>query len=782
MQWTLKNSIRILGILLLLGGLGAGYGVYHQFSHFNRMVLERFEGRLWELPAHVYARPFELYPELRLRPEIFERALNHMRYQKVENQAHLDSPGKYFRKEGLFTLFRRFFEFEDENQPSGKIQVNFQKNRVKSLQVMGSETQSEILRLAPAMIGAFYPKNNEDRVLLTLKTAPPLLSNAVISVEDRTFYTHYGVEPLSILRALMVNIQKGHVVQGGSTLTQQLAKNFFLAPEKSFKRKLDELFMAVAMEENFSKDEILETYLNEVYLGQDGTRAIHGFGLASSFYFGKDLKDLKANEMALLVGMLKGPSRYNPRKHPERALKRRNIVLTLLRDQGILSPDITKQAMTAPLGVINKVSKGNSPFPAYLDLVKRQLLKEYQESDLRSAGLRIFTTLDLQVQLAAEQAIQSELKSIEAARRLSPNKLEAGVVVTATGSNEVLALVGGKNARAKSFNRGLDAKRPIGSLVKPAVFLTAFGDPKHYTPVTPIEDRAVSVPQPGGQPWIPKNYDRIYHGTIPLYLALVHSYNASTVRLGLDLGLPAVLETLKKMGFEREIPMYPASLLGTMEMSPLEVAQIYQTLASGGFFSPIRTIRSIHKTDGSILQRYPLHIKQNFPAGPVYLVNKILQTVVTKGTAASLKQMIPKSWGTAGKTGTTNDLKDSWFAGFTGNQLAVVWVGRDDNKPCGLTGATGAMRVWGRFMGEVPNMPLVLVPPDDVEMVVVDKKTGLTTRKGSRNAMVVPFIKGSAPEKRVHASRKAGKGDHGIKKEDENSGSQFILWLKDLFK
>ena len=780
MQWTSKKSIGILVVLFLLGGLG--YGVYHQYSRFNRMVLERFEGRLWELPARVYARPLELYPGLRLKPGIFEQALNHMRFQKVAALAELDSPGKYFRNKGLFTLFRRFFEFEDENQPSGKIQVSFQKNRVKSLQIMDSGIQSEILRLAPALIGSFYPRNNEDRTLLSLKTTPPLLTQTLISVEDRTFYTHHGIEPLAILRALVVNIRKGYAAQGASTLSQQLAKNFFLTREKSFKRKLDEMFVAVAMEMNFNKDEILETYLNEVYLGQDGNRAIHGFGLASPFYFGKNPEDLKAHEIALLVGMLKGPSRYNPRKHPERALKRRNTVLALLRDRNILSPHMTEQAMTAPLGVINKASKGNSPFPAYLDLVKGQLLKEYRESDLRSAGLSIFTTLDLQTQLAAEQAVGSELKAIEVGHRLPPGKLEAGVVVTATGSNEVLALVGGRNAQAKSFNRGLNAKRPIGSLVKPAVFLTALSDPKRYTLVTPIEDRPVSVPQPNGEPWIPRNYDRTYHGTIPLYLALVHSYNASTVRLGLNLGLPAVLKTLGKMGFQKKIPMYPASLLGSMEMSPLEVAQIYQTLASGGFYSPIRSIRSIHKTNGSILQRYPIHIKQNFDAGPVYLLNRVLQTVVMKGTAASLKHMIPQSWGTAGKTGTTNDLRDSWFAGFTGNQLAIVWVGRDDNKPCGLTGATGAMRVWGRFMSEIPNTPLILVPPDDVEFVAIDEKTGLPTHKGRRNTMAFPFIKGSAPEKEAHVSGKAGKEDPGIKTEDDNTGSQFIDWLKDLFK
>jgi penicillin-binding protein 1B len=777
-----KKSIRILLLLLLLGAVGAGYGVYHQFSRFNRTVLERFEGRLWELPARVYARPFELYPGLRLDPEVFEGVLKLMRYGRVEALADMDNPGKYFREKNSFVIFNRFFEFEDETQASEIIRVAFQKNAVKSINGMHSGTPSEILRLAPALIGSFYPRNHEDRVLLALKSAPPLLPKTLIAVEDRTFYTHYGVNPLAIMRALLVNIRKGQAAQGASTISQQLAKNFFLSPEKSFKRKLDELFMAVAMEMNYSKDEILETYLNELYLGQDGNRAIHGFGLASLFYFGKDLRDLQAHEIALLVGMLKGPSRYNPRKFPERSIKRRNTVLTLLGDQGILSPEEAQQAMARPLGVINKPSKGTSPFPAYLDLVKRQLLKEYRESDLRTAGLCIYTTLDLQLQLSAEKAVSFELNHIETRRRLLPQKLEVGMVVTATGSNEVLALVGGREPRRKSFNRGLDAKRPVGSLIKPAVFLTALNDPQKYTLLTPIEDRPVRVPRPNGQPWVPKNYDRTYHGTIPLYLALVHSYNASTVRLGLDLGLPAVLETVQKMGFKRNIAMYPASLLGTMGMSPLEVAQIYQTLASGGFYSPIRTVRSIYKPDGSILESYPLNILQNFDPGPVYLLNNILQTVVTKGSAATLRKMIPRSWGTAGKTGTTNDLRDSWFAGFTGNQLAVVWVGRDDNKPCGLTGATGAMRVWGRFMAEVPNSPLILAQPEDVEVVMIDKRTGFPTRTEGQNAMRVPFIKGSTPERPAKGPGPAGKLDQREKPKDENAGSIFVDWLKDLFK
>ncbi len=765
-----KKIIRVFLLLFLAGCVVSGFAIYQRYERFNKMVMERFHGQLWELPARVYALPLALYPGMPMKTEILELALKHMQYRGVKTLKKLDSPGQYHRHGDLFTVFRKPYTLGKKFHGPLKIQVKMKRNTVLSIKDLPSQETREMIRLSPALIGSFYPKNNEDRVLLDLAHTPPLLCKTLIAVEDRSFNSHHGIDPLAILRAMLINLREGRASQGASTITQQLAKNYFLTPEKSFKRKLDEMFVAVAMERNFSKDDILETYLNEVYLGQDGNRAIHGFGLASTFYFGKHPDALKPHEIALLVGMLKGPSRYNPRKYPERALARRNRVLRILQDQGVLSKDVVQRAMSAPLDIIEDPMSTHSPFPAYLDLVKRQLLTEYRESDLRSAGMRIFTTLDLQVQLSAQRAADRELHSIESAHRIEPQTLETAVVVTATAGNEVLALLNGRKASARGFNRSLDARRAIGSLIKPAVFLTALSHPERYTLITPITDGPVNVPLPNGKSWRPENYDHRYHGTIPLYQALVHSYNASTVRLGMDLGLPAVSETLKELGFTRKVRMYPSSLLGTVEMAPLEVAQIYQTLASGGFYSPIRAIGSVFKSDGSILRRYPLSVKQNLGPGPVYLINKVLQTVVTEGTAASLKEMVPQSWGTAGKTGTTNELRDSWFAGFTGSKLAVVWVGRDDNRPCGLSGATGAMRLWGRLMEAVPNTPLLLTPPEDVKTVAVNIETGL--QSSGANILSVPFIKGSEP------SRKA----QGLNKKKHESETDFIKWLKDLFK
>ncbi|PIE63248.1 MAG: penicillin-binding protein 1B [Desulfobacter postgatei] len=771
----LRQLVIFFLVFTCLAVFGYAYLINHQ-------VAERFKKRLWDVPAKVYARPMTLYPGLQLSAKSLVQELDLLGYRRVDTQEQLSVPGTYTRYHGRFTLNCRPFDFGTHRRPLRRIAVTISGGRITRLKT--GQRDADMEPLDPVMIGQFYPSSMEDRILLDSEHIPELLKNSIVAVEDKHFYSHYGVDFKSILRAIVVNIRQGRFTQGASTLTQQLAKNFFLSPEKTLKRKISEAFVSAAIERQFTKEQILEAYINEVYLGQDGARAIHGFGLGAQFYFGKSLELLSPEETALLVGMLKGPSVYNPRVYPDRAMARRNIVLGLMADQGLLSSAQLTKALGRPLGVIPVPRQWRFPF--YLDLVKRRLLKEYREKDLKTMGLRIFTPLDPLVQLAAEKGVADFM----AGRN---SKLEAGVVVAAGATNEIQALVGGKDSKYKGFNRALDAMRPIGSLVKPVVYLSALEQPENYTLVTPINDGPVSL-KSGNQLWKPMNFDKKFHGDLPLYQALVFSYNTSTVRLGMDLGLETVFETMAQLGFKPAAPLVPAMLLGSFDMTPVQVAQVYHTLSSGGFYTPSRVINAVFTPDGKTLQRYPLRIEQHLDPGAVFLVGKTLQAVVSEGTGRSLSRWLSPDLGIAGKTGTTNDLRDTWFAGFSGNRLAVVWVGRDDNKPTGLTGATGAMQVFGRIMSQIPNTPLVLTPPANIEWAVINPRTGLRTQNNTPDALAMPFIRGSAPvlfdpvpgpvfdpdaDAIPTIPAAPGADKHTMKKKKPR---YLIDWLKDVFK
>ncbi len=503
--------------------------------------------------------------------------------------------------------------------------------------------------------------------------------------------------------------------------------------------------MAVLLEIHYRKDEILETYLNEVYLGQDGNREIHGFGLAAPFYFDQPLSHLDLPEAALLVGMLKGPTYFSPRRHPQRALERRNLVLGEMAEAGVITAEQERSAQAAPLGVVERPPRGTSPYPAFLNLVYRQLTRDYRDQDLRSEGLQIFTTLDPRVQRAAETALSKRLARLEKDRAIKPATLQGALVVTSTQNAEVQALVGGRDPRFEGFNRALDAQRPIGSLIKPVVYLTALEQPKSYTLATLLDDSPLVLQQAGTGDWAPQNYDKEFHGEVSLQAALANSYNVPTVRLGLSLGVSRVMANLQRLGIDRDLPEFASSLLGSNALSPLEVTQVYQTIAGGGFRTPLRAIRAVLTAEGEPLQRYPLNVEQTIEPAPLYLLTTAMQDVVREGTARGLAGYLPPALDAAGKTGTTDDFRDSWFAGFTEDRLAVVWVGRDDNVSTGLTGASGAMTVWGDMMAGLNPEPLILPEPENIERVWIDPVSGLRSGKGCRDAVEIPFIAGSAP-------------------------------------
>jgi penicillin-binding protein 1B len=733
-RFTKKKPFVIVVLIGML--LVASCVVYLDFA-----VRARFEGKRFALPARVYARPLELYPGQKLRITELLAELSLLGYRET---ARPGAPGSYRWGGQVVELVTRPFAFGNGRQESMALRVIFKGGGVQALQRRADGISLDLARLDPAMIGGIYPGKNEDRVLVGLSDVPRHVVDALVAVEDNRYYSHHGIDPRGIARAVFTIISGGGL-QGGSTLTQQLVKNFYLTADRTLRRKLTEMVMAVLLEIHYSKEEILETYLNEVYLGQDGNRAIHGFGLAASFFFDKPLEKTSLPETALLVGLLKGPAYYNPRRHPKRATERRNLVLAKMAEGGFITKNQQLEARSAALGVIDRPPRGTSPYPAFLDLVLRQLRRDYREEDLRSEGLRVITTLDPRVQGAAEKSLAGRLTLLEKSRAGMAAGLQGAVVVTSAHDAEVQAVVGDRNPRYKGFDRALDARRPVGSLIKPVVYLTALQDPQRYTLATLLDDSPLVLKQTGTGDWEPQNYDKQSHGQVPLRTALVNSYNICTARLGLAIGVAPVMDNLQRLGIERELSAYAASLLGVNALSPLEVAQIYQAIAAGGFRTPLKAIRDVLTADGDPLQRYSLDILQVVDPASLYLLTVALQDVVREGTARGLAAFLPAELQVAGKTGTTDEFRDSWFAGFTGDRLAVVWVGRDDNRPTGLTGAAGAMTVWGDMMAGLGPEPLILSEPEGIERAWIDPASGLLSDSSCPGAVELPFVAGSAP-------------------------------------
>ncbi len=729
-----------VGLVLLAMLVVGGYSLY-----LSQIVRIKFEGKRWAVPARVYARPLELYAGANLTPTRLQAELQALGYRKVKQVKGI---AQWSQSGSRFVFHTREFLFWDGVEPAHKVDLRISGNTVSVLKDGVSGKSLDVLRLEPPEIGSIYPSHKEDRVLVRRDEIPDHLVGALLAAEDRAYFQHHGVNIYSIARALLANVKAGRTVQGGSTLTQQLVKNFFLTPERSLWRKVNEALMAIILDARYGKEEILEAYANEVFLGQDGDRAIHGFGLAAYYYFNRPLRELNLTETALLVGLLKGASYYNPRTHPERALKRRNLVLQLMADQGFINQAMADKAMKMPLGVGRKGRRSSARHPAFIDLVRRQLQRDYQEEDLTSEGLRIFTTLDPWAQQTLDEQIGKGLSALEKSRKLPGDSLQAAMVLVSPQGGEIRALSGGREVGFAGFNRALDAVRPIGSLIKPVIYLLALSRPGEYSLVTLLDDEPVRLEDAKGRVWAPKNYDRKTHGLVPLHTALAKSYNLATVHLGLSLGIKNVVSLLRRMGVQRQLSPLPSLLLGAVSLSPLEVAQFYQVFASSGFRSPLRAIREIVDSQGRPLQRYPLEVAQVIDPGPVYLLNRNLVEVMRAGTGRGIRKYLPESLEVAGKTGTTDELRDSWFAGFSGDWLAVAWVGRDDNKPAGLTGSSGALVLWGRVMKVLKPQPLGLPPPQDVVYIWVDPQTGYLSAEHCEGAVAMPFIRGSEPRLR----------------------------------
>ncbi len=765
LRWFLLILLLALFIIAVLVGLYT--------LKLDKQVTSQFEGKRWELPARVYARPLELYAAKHIKADDLEAELKLLHYRKRDS---LSQPGDYSRSRSEFSIYTRAFPFPDGPEQSRKIRLRFDSDQISELSSIDQKrTEIPLLRLEPALIANIYPKSNEDRILVRREQVPELLIQTLLAMEDQKFYQHRGVRPTSIVRAMLANLKAGRTIQGGSTLTQQLVKNFFLSNDRTLKRKANEAIMSLLLEWHYDKDEILEVYLNEIFLGQSGKRAIHGFGLASQYYFQRPLKELQIDQIALLVAIVKGASWYDPRRHPERALQRRNLVIDTMVNAGKIASSFAQQVKLKPLDVVEVSPSGVTPFPAFLQLVKKQLKRDYKEEDLNSEGLVIFTTLDPGIQIKAENAVIQRLDALEKSQGLPEGILEAAIVVTSVEQGEVLAIVGGRDPRFPGYNRTLDTRRPIGSLIKPVVYLTALQE-MNFNLATLLDDSEFTLELETGN-WSPQNYDNEYRGQVKLIDALVHSYNIPTVRLGMQVGTRKIIKNLNLLGVQRKVNSYPSMLLGSVELPPIEVAQIYQSIAANGYRTPLRTILTVVSPRGDKLQRYPLTVEQAVSSDVDYLLQAAMHEVTVNGTARSLQNRLPESLPVAGKTGTTDQLRDSWFAGFSGGHVIVAWVGRDDNQPTGLTGSSGALPIWADIMSDIVTRPLQPVQPDGVEWKLVDRVTGALAGDGCQDTQWLPFITGREPQSQIECQ--AFGETEGLVDNQKQGGFE---WLKNLFQ
>ena len=722
---------RVIGWFLATVLLVAGFYVLW----LDYRVVDRFTGRIWSLPARVYARPLELYVGKKMTVEELLFELKNLDYQQVDQPPA--RPGRFHRSRNQFEIKTRAFRFWDAYEESREIRIDISGGTVTSLYGLRDRKAIPLIRLDPVYITGIFPAHGEDRILVKLDDAPDVFLQMLVMVEDRRFYEHIGIDPKSIGRALLANIRAGRTVQGGSTITQQLVKNLFLTPERNLWRKMNEAVMALLLELHYDKEQILETYLNEVYLGQDNERAIHGFGLASDFYFGKSLSELDLDQMAVLIGMVKGASYYNPARNPERATERRNTVIDIIQSNGLISESQAAIHKSRELAITTRNKR--SLYPAFINLVQRQLTRDYDAEDLKSEGLQIFTTLDPFIQQATERAVRSTVPALDP----ESDDLQAAAVIASVDSGEVLAVVGDRNPAFAGFNRALDAQRHIGSLMKPVIYLTAVRQSDTYTLSSLLSDTRLRVQGEDKKIWEPENFDREFHGDVIMYEALLKSYNIPAARLGLELGLSNISDTLRQLGSNQVLPPYPSITLGAVDMSPFEIASIYQTFAANGFHSPLRSVRAVLDAEGMPLKRYELDVKRETDPAAIALINFVLNQVTHSGTAKGLAGQLDIE--VAGKTGTSDELNDSWFAGFSRDKVAVVWVGFDDQRTTGLTGSSGAMRVWRRIFQTISAASFEPALPDDIHMVWVDRETGLLSARRCENAVELPFIKGSEP-------------------------------------
>ncbi|MBW3563401.1 MAG: PBP1A family penicillin-binding protein [Acidobacteria bacterium] len=712
---TIAWSVVILAIVMVVS---AGL-LYYQAT-------KRFEIRRVSLPTLIYTDATPLRPGVETTADQLEARLQRLGYRAVEEPS---KEGEYNREGTTFAIWGRSFDYPDGDREGGLYTVNLAGGAIESVTNGPEGAPVETAILEPELLTSILSDRLENRSPVTLEQIPEHLQDAVIVAEDVRFRRHAGVDPLGIFRALFANLRSGGVREGGSTLTQQLVKNYYLTGEQSYRRKILEAFMAVILEARYSKNEILSAYLNDIYLGRDQSISIIGVGQASRFYFGKPVSEIGISESALLASMIPSPNNYSPFEAPDTAKKRRDRVLKRMLDAGEITEEEYEEAVeTALPEAPDRTRRNLGSIPFFVDAVIRELQENYGIDDPAGQGLSVYTTIDLGWQEAAATRLKTGLERLARTVpeiRSRPEPVQGALIAVDVPSGEIRALVGGRDFEISQFNRALSAERQVGSLFKPFILLAAFEpslSKQNITPATQVKDEPFTYKRRFARDWSPKNYEGAYYGVVTVRQMLEKSMNTASVRLGLATGLDAVIRAAKAVGIEAELDEVPALFLGSADIPPIQMAEAYTTIARMGSRIPLHTVRYIVDEDGDVVKG-EVDSLQVFPERDAYLVVDVMKGVVDRGTAAGVRASGFRA-PAAGKTGTTNDRRDSWFIGFTPDILALTWVGFDDNAPIGVSGSEGALPIWTSFIRDVADGNRDFAVPPGITFVTIDRTTG----------------------------------------------------------
>ena len=737
----IKLSIIAIPIALLF--------MFHYSKKVDKLISVKFDQeRRWNVPSTIYTDAEYIYTGFDVKARHLIKKLDRLSYRHVKK---VSLPGDYSIGKTNIAIYLHDFEYPSQDFKGFSVKLNLENDKVVSIIKVDDKSEIGLIRLEPEELAPIFDSAMEKRTLIQLNEVPEGLIASILLIEDERFFKHRGVDPRGIARAFVVNLKHGRVVQGGSTLTQQLVKNFFLYPRRSIWRKLNEMFIAWRIERAHTKSEILQAYLNEIYLGQRGTASINGVGEAAKYYFAKNVGQLTIAECAVIAGMIKAPNLYNAYKNPEKAIERRNIVLMKLYSAGLLSKDHYEESINEPI-ITPKLSIKNISAPYFVDYVKTELAENFPSEILQSEGLKIFTTLDMTDQIFAEKAVEDGLKSIESyyKKRLpKKDELQSCLLSISPTTGYVRAMVGGRDYSQSQFNRCYQAHRQTGSTFKPFVYLTALSSERSnvpYTPASLIEDTSFTI-ESGGEDWTPKNYDKEDHGMVTLRASLEHSYNIATAKIALETGLKNIIKTARDAGFQSHLSPVPSIALGAFEATPIELAYSYAVFANGGLKIKPIAVMQVVTAEGEVLERKRSRFVRKFDAKNAYITTNIMRGVLERGTAVAAK-----AYGydgiAAGKTGTTSNYRDAWFVGFTPKSLALVWVGYDDNETTTLSGASGALPIWARYMAKVePQNARTFISPTGTVTIEIDSKSGkLASNECPDNIIQETFIEGTEPE------------------------------------